>query len=55
MFTANAQADTVREPAADFRRTRRIEAGLNQFMPVIIPQPGLCISFPMRGRSFATA
>jgi hypothetical protein len=55
MPTTNAQADNVREPAVDFRRMRRTEAGLNQFMPVIIPQPGLCISFPMRGRSLVTA
>jgi hypothetical protein len=55
MPTTNAPANTVREPATDLRRARHSEAGLSQPLPMIIPQPGLCITFPMRHNGSWTA
>jgi hypothetical protein len=55
MPNTNTPADTPREPTMDVRHSRHPEAGLNQLMPMIIPQPALCITFPSRGRSVLTA
>jgi hypothetical protein len=55
MPTANAPATTARETAIDHRRGRQTDTGMCQPMPVIVPQPGLCITIPVKtSQSFMT-
>jgi hypothetical protein len=53
MFTINAAYDQPSDQA--YRNRRAAASGLNQFVPVIVPQPGLCVTLRDGTRSPVTA
>jgi hypothetical protein len=45
MFATSQRSDQTREHT--YRDVHTPASGLNQFVPVIVPQPGLCLTLPV--------